>query len=115
MFDIMGDKIIIMTVFIPFIVVFLFLLLLIVKGISVRHKNNNSPSLSVPVKIVAKRAHINVSQGDSYTTYYVTFEVESGDRREFRVSCREYGHMVEGDQGILTSQGTRYISFDRNF
>lgn len=32
---------------------------------------------------------------------------------EFIVSGREYGHMVEGDQGILTSQGTRYISFDR--
>lgn len=32
---------------------------------------------------------------------------------EFIVSGREYGHMAEGDQGILTSQGTRYISFDR--
>lgn len=45
----------------------------------------------------------------SYTTYYVTFEVESGDRIELIVPDREYGLMVEGDQG------TRYISFDRQY
>ena len=53
--------------------------------------------------------------GDSHTTYYVTFEAESGDRTEFRVSGREYGSIAEGDQGKLTFQGTRYISFDRNY
>lgn len=115
MFDLMNDEILIATIFIPVIVVLLLLLPIIVRGISIRHKNNNSPRLSVPVKIVTKRAHINVSNGDSHTTYYVTFEAESGDRTEFRVSGREYGSMVEGDQGKLTFQGTRYISFDRDF
>ena len=51
----------------------------------------------------------------SHTTYYVTFEVESGDRIELVVPSSEYGFMVEGDQGKLTFQGTRYISFDRNY
>lgn len=51
----------------------------------------------------------------SHTTYYVTFEVESGDRIELVVPSHEYGFMVEGDQGKLTLQGTRYISFDRNY
>ena len=96
MFDLMNDEILIATIFIPVIVVLLLLLPIIVRGISIRHKNNNSPRLSVPVKIVTKRA-------------------ESGDRTEFRVSGREYGSMAEVDQGKLTFQGTRYISFDRDF
>ena len=45
------------------------------------------------------------------TRYYVTFQVESGDRMEFSVSGREYGLLVEGDTGRLTFQGTRYLGF----
>lgn len=115
MFDLTDDEILIATIFIPVIVALLLFLPIIMKGISVWHKNNNSPRLSVPVKIVTKRAHTDVSNGDSHTTYYVTFETESGDRTEFAVSGRQYGYMVEGDQGKLTFQGTRYISFDRNY
>ncbi|MEF2691806.1 MAG: DUF2500 domain-containing protein, partial [Eubacteriales bacterium] len=49
----------------------------------------------------------------SSTTYYVTFQVESGDRMEFHVSGLEYGMLAEGDTGRLTFQGTRYLSFER--
>ncbi|NMA03148.1 MAG: DUF2500 domain-containing protein, partial [Clostridiales bacterium] len=44
--------------------------------------------------------------------YYVTFQVESGDRMEFRVSGKEYGLLAEGDVGKLTFQGTRYHEFE---
>ena len=47
------------------------------------------------------------------TTYYATFQVESGDRMEFSVSGAEYGMLAEGDQGSLTFQGTRYLGFER--
>lgn len=50
----------------------------------------------------------------SSSTYYVTFQVESGDRMEFAVSGNEYGMLVEGDKGSLTFQGTRYLSFLRD-
>ena len=40
----------------------------------------------------------------SSSTYYVTFQVESGDRMEFVVPSREYGMLVEGDMGRLTFQ-----------
>ena len=49
----------------------------------------------------------------SSTTYYVTFQVESGDRMELHVSGSEYGMLAEGDTGRLTFQGTRYLSFER--
>lgn len=48
------------------------------------------------------------------TTYYVTFQVESGDRMELRMTGRDYGMLFEGDRGTLHFQGTRYLGFDRS-
>ena len=47
------------------------------------------------------------------TSYYVTFEVESGDRMEFLMAGHEYGLLMEGDKGKLSFQGTRYLGFER--
>jgi hypothetical protein len=47
------------------------------------------------------------------TLYYITFEVESGDRLEFKVNGEEYGLCSEGDEGRLSFKGTRYIGFER--
>ena len=110
-----------------FIVVFGILIVTVIQGIGTWHKNNNSPRLTVPAVIVAKRESITHQQhpnaGDvsgahgfhmtTSTTYYVTFQVESGDRMEFHVSGSEYGMLAEGDTGKLTFQGTRYLSFER--
>ena len=91
-----------------------------VKNISTWNKNNNSPRLTVTAKIVAKRTkvfHNQQSDGFSTTTstsYYVTFEVKSGDRMELSVAGKEYGQMAEGDVGELSFQGTRYLGFERN-
>ena len=49
----------------------------------------------------------------SSTSYYVTFQVASGDRMELPVTGSEYGMLAEGDIGKLTFQGTRYLSFER--
>ena len=94
----------------------------LVRGIGEWHKNNNSPRLAVPAKVVSKRTsvshgHHHGANGHMHTTsstwYYVTFEVESGDRMELGVSGSEYGMLAEGDSGKLTFQGTRYLSFER--
>ncbi|MDY2681699.1 MAG: DUF2500 domain-containing protein [Faecalibacterium prausnitzii] len=92
------------------------------------NKNNHSPRLTVQAAVVAKRTqvsrHQNANAGDatgahgyttsSVTTYYVTFQVESGDRMELQVGGAEYGMLVEGDTGKLSFQGTRYLSFQRD-
>ena len=92
------------------------------------NKNNHSPRLTVQAAVVAKRTqvsrHRNANAGDatgahgyttsSVTTYYVTFQVESGDRMELQVGGAEYGMLVEGDTGKLSFQGTRYLSFQRD-
>lgn len=110
--------------FILFVVVFFVLL---IKNIKEFHSNNKSPRLSVDAVAVAKRTDVShqhhMNGGDmtgahgsyttSSTTYYITFEVESGDRMEFSVSSFDYGMTAEGDRGKLRFQGTRFLGFDR--
>lgn len=107
---------------IVFILVMGMFIVTIVQGISQWNKNNNSPRLTVSAKVVAKRTnvsrhHHNGANGHPHsttsTTYYVTFQVESGDRIELRMTGHEYGMLVEGDEGRLTFQGTRYLGFER--
>ena len=89
-----------------------------VRGIGQWSKNNNSPRLTVPATVVAKRPNVTRHRHDNHhhtsTTYYVTFQVDSGDRMELHVSGQEFGLLVEGDRGNLTFQGTRYLDFKRN-
>lgn len=91
-----------------------------VKGIGQWNKNNNSPRLTVSATVVAKRTNVSHHHGagehhhhHTSTTYYVTFQVESGDRMELHVPGHEYGMLIEGDVGDLTFQGTRYLGFER--
>ena len=113
-----------MSIIVPamFILVFVIIIVNVVKGIGQWNKNNNSPKLTVPVTIVAKRTNVSHHHhaGEHHhhhtsTTYYVTFQVESGDRMEFHVPGQEYGMLIEGDTGILTFQGTRYLGFERTW
>lgn len=115
-----------------FLMFALFLVLFIsaiVRGFGEWNKNNHSPKLTVPVVVVAKRTnvsrHHHANAGDASgahgyhtstsTSYYVTFQVESGDRMELHVSGAQFGLMVEGDRGMLTFQGTRFLDFQRQF
>ena len=95
------------------------MILFAVRGVSTWSKNNASPRLTVSAQVVTKRTqvshyHHQDSMGHSSTSYYATFQVESGDRMEFSVSGPEYGLLAEGDQGSLTFQGTRYLGFERS-
>ena len=107
----------IMQIMVPamFVLVFGIIIVTMVRGIGEWNKNNQSPKLTVPVTVVAKRSdvHRGIETMHTFTSYYVTFQVESGDRMEFEISDMEYGMLAEGDSGELTFQGTRYLNFRR--
>lgn len=115
-----GFEIVFMIMF--FLITGMFVVMLI-KGIGEWHKNNQSPRLSVDASVVSRRSsvshhhHTNAGGYGAHTTtstsYYVTFQVESGDRMELCVTGREYGMLAEGDYGKLSFQGTRYLGFER--
>lgn len=99
----------------PLIVIALFVVV-VVRGLREWSRNNASPRLSVPATVVTKRRahHHNASTHTSSTTYYATFQFESGDRLELRLPWHDAGMIAEGDHGILHFQGTRYLGFDRD-
>lgn len=100
-----------------FILVFGIIIVTLVRGIGQWNKNNNSPRLTVPATVVSKRTNVSHHHHDHHThhstSYYVTFQVDSGDRMELHMTGQEYGMLVEGDKGNLTFQGTRYLGFER--
>ena len=97
-------------------------LISLIKGAKEWNKNNHSPRLTVPATVVTKRTDVTRRRSGgtnghhhyhTSTNYYVTFEVEGGDRMELHLSGPEYGLLVEGDKGKLSFQGTRYLGFER--
>ena len=108
-----------------FLVFFLVLGIIIfsmIRGVKEWNNNNHSPRLTVDARVVAKRTnisrHAHHSSGtgmhhSTSTTYFVTFQFDSGDRMELKMQGHEYGLLIEGDQGKLTFQGTRYLGFER--
>ena len=103
-----------------FVLVAVVIVVTIIRNLSQWHKNNQSPRLTVPATVVAKRVNVthhhsgtDMTQRHTSTAYYATFQVASGDRMELLVGGREYGVLAEGDFGELTFQGTRYLGFER--
>ncbi|MBE6983009.1 MAG: DUF2500 domain-containing protein [Ruminococcaceae bacterium] len=101
-----------------FCLVFGVFIMTFAKGFRQWNKNNHSPRLTVPATVVAKRTNVSRHHHQNHathsTTYYVTFQVESGDRMELQVQGHEYGLLIEGDCGSVSFQGTRYLGFERN-
>ena len=104
-----------------FLIAAVMIVVTLIRGISQWNSNNHSPVLTVEAMVTSKRQevshrHSNQDTMDTYTnftSYYATFQVESGDRLELRMSGREFGTLAEGDKGKLTFQGTRYRGFER--
>ena len=83
----------------------------LVKNGKQNRKNNAAPRLSSEATVVTKRTHV---RGDhAHTTYFATFQFESGDRLELEIPRDRFGYLVEGDRGKLHFQGTRFLDFER--
>ena len=95
-----------------FVLFFALFFAVLLKNIGQWFKNENSPRLTVPARIVDMRRKTHHHHSH---TYHITFEVESGDRMELKVSRSEYGMLVLGDSGMLSFQGTRYLGFERKY
>ena len=83
----------------------------LVKNSRQERKNDASPRLTSEATVVTKRTHV---WGDhAHTTYFATFQFESGDRLELKIPRDRFGYLVEGDNGKLHFQGTRFLDFER--
>lgn len=94
----------------------------VVQAIARKQKNDASPRLTVLARVVSRRQEVthharNMNDGvyhtSSTTRYFVTFQVESGDRMELELDGSDFGMIAEGDEGRLSFQGTRFLEFQR--
>lgn len=95
----------------------------VVQAILRKQKNDASPRLTVQARVVSRRQEVthharNMNDGvyhtSSTTRYFVTFQVESGDRLELQLDGSDFGMLAEGDEGRLSFQGTRFLEFQRS-
>jgi hypothetical protein len=83
-------------------------------------KNDKAPRLTVEAKVVDKRTvsyrHHNHNSHFSHRHYYhyVSFELSDGQRTELSVSSIEFDSLAVTDEGMLTLQGSRFVSFVKN-
>ena len=99
--------------FLAFFIILAMIVVQFVRGIAQWGRNNASPRLTVEATVVAKRERTWRNQNHHGTTYYATFQVESGDRMELPMRGTDCGMLAEGDRGRLTFQGTRFLGFER--
>ncbi|TVX88208.1 DUF2500 domain-containing protein [Paenibacillus agilis] len=98
-----------------FILIFGSILIAIIKGLSHWISNNRAPQVSEVCKVIGKRDAVWGGTGNSSVQqhHYVAFELRDGSRIELQVKSKEYGLIAEGDQGTVSYQGTRFLSFHR--
>ena len=89
-----------------------------IKGVSEWSENNSTPKTSVGVRIIdidrrksrmIRNRHLNVTP-----QYTVTFLFSDNDKKQFDISAWDYKWIAIDDEGIITMQGTRFISFKKN-
>lgn len=92
------------------------------RGIGEWNRNNHSPVETRKARVVARRTedtHHHDAENGALThitsNYYLTFQLESGERMKFSVRKKEYDILIEGDSGLLEFQGTRFLSFTGKF
>lgn len=98
-----------------FLAFFAIFFVILFRSLKQWNKNNHSPRLTVEATVVGRRGHRSGGgpNTSAHTSYYITFQVESGDRMELHVAGHEFGMLIEGDRGNLSFQGTRYLGFER--
>ncbi len=98
---------------IMFIGIASFIVISIVRNVRKNAENARMPQETLHARVVAKRTNV---WGDHATTsYYVTFELDTRERAELKLSGAQYGMLAEGDDGMLTYQGDRFLEFQRNY
>lgn len=91
-----------------------------ISAISQWMSDNAAPVETFEARIIAKRDKITRgtstpnTSGATFHSYFATFEYSNGQRKEFGIKESDFGVLMEGDNGTLTFQGSRFNSFQRH-
>ena len=114
------DNFLFITPVLLFVVIIAFILIKAVNKNNQREKNALRPVLTVRARVKSRRLIIRPNNitalGVATDTLEgkVVFESEDGEELEFRLIGKTYRDIFDGDEGMLTYQGSDFISFERN-
>ncbi len=78
----------------------------------IRLIHRHDPRLTVPAKITDQRTEsFSINRNPVFTVWYTTFQVDSGDCMELRVSEQWYHALSAGMQGRVTFKGRELVRF----
>ena len=115
-----------------FIILFAIIALLVLGGVAAiavsmivrKRRNDRAPIRTVRATVSGKRidrsSHPNAGDptgAHGYTSFsvrLVRFAVSDGTQTELTVDEETYDRLTEGDSGMLTAQGTRFLSFTKD-
>jgi hypothetical protein len=66
-----------------------------------------------PALIVDKRISIRSSRRSTSTSYYITLELDDGERRELEAIGKLYGKVTKGDAGVAYIQDVFLLDYRR--
>ena len=84
--------------------------------------SKDQTSRRVAAEVARKRGHTSrdpycrtcqVNPGEISTRWYVTFRLDSGEELELQVPGDACAELSEGDRGMLSFQGNRFLGFER--
>ncbi len=79
------------------------------------YRNETSPVEERLATVMAKRTRaFHHGNRGVHRSPYVTFQFDNGERLELPVNWHDYGSLVEGEDGLLNYQGTRFNGFRRH-
>lgn len=67
--------------------------------------NNKQPIKTTLARVKYKR------KDSIHGTYFITFEFNNGDIKEYQVNSREYAMIDEESRGLLDYKGSRFVRF----
>jgi hypothetical protein len=74
------------------------------------------PPVSCDAGVVCKRLEVKAKDSNkkAYTLYFMTFQSDAGERREYETPAGDYALAAPGDRGVLYLHMGKFKSFDRN-
>lgn len=99
------------------IIFFLFLFIVVLctfAGQIIKEKLQKTlPIITDNAKVISK--HNKITGRNTHTHFYVAFELESGERKQFEITNEQYSFLVEGEMGKLYYKEGKGFAFFEKF
>ena len=100
------------------------ILFALLRGLYIWNKNNHSPRVTEEAEVYTKRQDFSTftnrsrnTQFGSYRSirvrYFVVFQTKNSGAVKLKVSSDDFDMLREGEKGLLTFQGTRFLGFEK--